>query len=123
VVYDASGLGERLLPDMEPVARGHQELVRAMSAVKDLTFRFTPSEIADPGGPVFAARVDSRIMGQGAAEGLEMAMDLGHVYRLEGGLVVRQHTYVGWDDALDALTAARDGQPPWGNNPSGQGPH
>jgi hypothetical protein len=119
-VYDASGLGERLPLDMEAVSRGRDGLVQVLSAVKELTFQFTPSEIADPGGPAFAARVDTRMIGQGTATGLEMGLDLGHVYRIRGGLVARQHSYIGWDSALGVLTAARDGQPPWGDDPDGE---
>ena len=117
-VYDMRGLGERVPPDLDIENHGHAGLVEVLSALKDMTASFTPSEIADGGGPAFAARVDTRLHGEGPSAGLEVAMELGHVYLVRGGLCVRQHSYLDWEETLAALDDARAGRPPWGGDPA-----
>jgi ketosteroid isomerase-like protein len=117
-VYDTSGMGEQRPLDVGVEYRGHAGIVAVLSELKDLDIRQVPSEIADPGGPLFAARVAHVLHGGGPSAGLEMAFDTGHVYSVRNGLIVRQHTYVGWDNTLAALDDARVGKPPWGGDPA-----
>lgn len=118
VVYDLTGMGEQRPPDMDEEYRGHAGIVEALSALKDLDLRQVPREVADPGGPLFAARVEQVFHGEGPSAGLEVGLDTGQIYSTRNGLVVRQHTYVGWDNTLSALDDARAGRPPWGGAPA-----
>lgn len=68
------------------------------SGFEDL--RFEPREILDPGGERFGARVVQ--LGR-ASEGIEVSQELWTVYRLQGGLIVRQTIYFDEESALEAL--------------------
>jgi len=114
LVYDLSGFGERRPPDLDVEYHGHAGMVEVLRGLQDLSVSFVPSEVADAGGSVFAARVDYRLHGDGPSSGLEVALDVGHVYLVRGGVCVRHHSYIGWDEALTALGEARAGHPPWG---------
>ena len=70
-------------------------------------FRYEPREIADPGGPLFAVRVD--LIGTMRGSGTEVSDEYGAVIRLKDGLVYRTRNYYEWEAALEAIRTATSG--------------
>jgi ketosteroid isomerase-like protein len=106
VVWDLTGMGEHRFPDADERYFGRSGVVAALR-IAGAAWAYSPVEAADAGGPLFAARVEHRYHGSQEAEGLEFALDFGHLYYMRDGLVARQETYIGWDTTLETLLAAR----------------
>lgn len=93
------------MPDAGPegLRRGHgavEDWLRSLEDAGEVAFR--PEEIVDPGGPTFAGRIETTIVGRGS--GIELDFQQGFLWTIHDvGLVTRQHIFRDWAPALAEL--------------------
>jgi ketosteroid isomerase-like protein len=90
---------------MPEVYRGHEGMRRWAADLRE-AWEFvdhTPLEVIDAGNAVaFLCRVRLR----GRSTGIELDSRLGQVFWMEQGLIVREHDFADWDEALQTLGLA-----------------
>jgi ketosteroid isomerase-like protein len=98
--YDAPH--EWLIPGMPSVYRGHTGLGEWFAELREAweIIDHTPLEVVDAGDTVaFLCKIKLRAR----ASGIELDSRLGQVFWVEGGLIVREHDFTDWDEALRAV--------------------
>ena len=98
--YDAPR--EWLIAGMPSVYRGHAGLREWFAELREAwdILDHTPLEVVDAGDVVaFLCQIKLRAR----ASGIELDSRLGQVFWVKRGLIVREHDFSDWDDALRAL--------------------
>jgi hypothetical protein len=110
--YDAPQ--EWLIPGMPSVYRGHTGLREWFAELREAweILDHTPLEVVDAGN-IFAFLCKIRLRAR--TSGIEMDSRLGQVFWVERGLIVREHDFSDWDEALRAVGI------PAGAAPTGRG--
>jgi ketosteroid isomerase-like protein len=98
--YDAPQ--EWLVAGMPSVYRGHAGLREWFAELREAweILDHTPLELVDS-GDVFAFLCKIRLRAR--ASGIELDSRLGQVFWMERGLIVREHDFSDWDEALSAV--------------------
>ena len=93
-------------PDMEPVFHGHDGMRQLwrywLDAFEDL--RWEPEEILDFGD---AFLVTAQQSGHGSGSGVAVGEPVFQLFKLRGGLVVRQEDFLDRSEALEAARLRR----------------
>lgn len=101
--YDAPQ--EWLIAGMPSVYRGHAGLREWFAELREgwEILDHTPLEVVDAGDVVaFLCKIRLRAR----ASGIELDSRLGQVFWVEGGLIVREHDFSDWDEALRVVGSA-----------------
>ncbi len=95
---------EWLIAGMPEVYRGHAGLRQWAADLRE-AWEFvdhTPLEVVDAGD---VAAFLCKIRLRGRSTGIELDSRLGQVFWIERGLIVREHDFADWDDALRVVLA------------------
>ena len=103
--YDAPG--EWLIPGMPSVYRGHAGFREWFDELQEAweILDHTPLEVVDAGNVIaFLCKIRLRAR----ASGIELDSRLGQVFWIERGLIVREHDFSDWDEALHTVATAAE---------------